>query len=149
MPHAMLFVPLLLAAAPTSAGVDLPDCDETGWGLTELLISPSGDGIRSFADGDVLVLSVGKEEPACCGAGVAFIYPSDGKEEPVYRKCAILEGFYSDLDVDAMKASYDKDRGLVFSIPARAYDTETAEFKKAPPVTVILNRAAQTVRRVP
>lgn len=141
---AVLFA--ILGITPVAAqAAELRECDEAGWGLSSLDLAPGGKGARFFADGKVTVLSLWREEPACCGAAVAFLFPVAAEEGDGYMRCMLASG-YASLDVDRVKSAYDPKHGLMLSIPAKLYDSDTGSSKAAPPLIVMINLGEGQIR---
>ncbi len=136
---------LALAALPGVAAAEplVRDCDSWIASARNLSI-PYEDAIREYGNGEVAVMSMAVDEPACCGAHLMVLYP-EFPDEP-FRACRIVttpeEMGWGRLDLAETVSAYDPSIGLILSIPASVFDGQ--EFQ---PFTlrVVINRATGTV----
>lgn len=139
-----LLAALGLAVLPLTAAADpmVRDCDTFIASARNLSI-PYDEAIREYGNGEVAVMSLALEEPACCGAHLMVLFPVP--DEP-FRACRIVttpdEMGWGRLALQATVSAYDPSIGLILSVPGSVFDGQ--EFQ---PFTlrVVVNRATGTV----
>lgn len=138
------FALALATAAPAQTRGFVP-CDEH-WASNfyALSVGENGEGIRSFYQGQVLLLHINTDEPAFFPEGVILLMPDgDGSDGPIGRHCFVNWGFTA-IDVDASEAVYDPARGLTLTIPAQ--NTNPDDYSSIDvSVRVLINVGAGTV----
>ena len=134
---------LALCAAPVLAQEVLP-CD---WQASARnVVEPWADNTRTFANGDVRLVSIDTIEPA---AGFAYLMIlSPPYDEVGDRQCAMIGAGagmgFAGLEFGSLKAGYDPAVGLVFDLVVRGYDPETAKTPRQF-LNVTLNQATGAI----
>ena len=93
--------------------------------------------VQNFANGAIRVAHISTEEPAAVSEHLLiFIRVKEGIGDDCFAVRASHEtgywGFYS-LDFTKVRVSYNDQKGLLLRIPARVYDSDTADGKPSPP----------------
>jgi hypothetical protein len=91
-------------------------------GISSLMVTAEGDGIRSFYNNRVQVMLVDLIEPAASATGLVVLLP-DPVSHLGERLCKLVARFYN-LDVDATESSYDPKTGLQLSVPVIDLDID-------------------------
>ncbi len=125
---------------------ELPSCEDANVSLHDLAISGRGRGVRSFYEGNVLVLKIDQVEPAAASAGVIILLP-DPESEMGDRKCYAATGF-NGLDLDKAKSHYSNASGLRLKIAATRYDPETGTSVPGRALILRINASAGTVTAI-
>lgn len=113
----------------------LKPCDEANIGLRDLAISEKS-GVRTFYEGNVLMVSIDQVEPAAAARGVAILAMVPG-DEPGARRCLAATGF-AFLDLARARSRYDPREGLSVIIPASDPD-DVSGTVQGPPLVVRIN----------
>jgi hypothetical protein len=131
-----------LAQAQTGGG--LASCEDAGVGLTSLAVGEH-EGVRTFYQGQVVLLALNTEEPAAAPAGIAVLMPDPpvGNEPPSTGCWAIIG--YGRVDVDRARARYDPASGLTLTIPTMVYDADHDRDVAAPPIRLRINATRGTI----
>lgn len=132
----------LLALPATAGAVTVRDCD-TELANARHLARPFDTAARSYADGEVGVVSLLREEPAGLGAALMVLFPDNESGLGLCRMIVTEDGMgWASTDLAAAEARYDAATGLHLSIPITRYDgTDFA----SETLLVTLDRAAQRV----
>ncbi|SHI85171.1 hypothetical protein [Wenxinia saemankumensis] len=135
-------VALAWLASPAAAQV-IRDCDSHIANARNLAL-PYDEATRMFANGDITLISLLLDEPACCGAHLMVLYPDP--EDP-FTACALVttkdELGWSNLDLPGTEGAYDPATGLTLDVPARRWDgSDFAPFT----LSVIVNQQTGVVR---
>lgn len=85
-------------------------------GISSLMVTAEGDGIRSFYNNQVQVMLVDLIEPSASATGLVVLLP-DPVSHLGERLCKLVARFYN-LDVDKTESSYDPETGLQLTVPA-------------------------------
>lgn len=145
-----LFKQLLLvsafALAPQAGATDhqpslLKSCEEANVRLVDLAIGADGRGVRSFYEGEVLVLQIDQGEPAALSFGLAVLM-IDRTSEVIGRKC-LAATFFNYVDIDAAKSSYAPETGVTLVIPTSDYDG--AQSVPGKPLVLTINAGTSKV----
>jgi hypothetical protein len=143
MRHAALLAALTLAAMPAAAAV-VVECD-TPVANARNLARPVAENVREFSNGEVVLLQLLLDEPACCGAHLMVLWPDP---EVGYARCALVtteDGVgWSGLAMVDAQASYDPEQGLAVPIPGQRWAAEADTFLPFR-LDVTLNRAEGAV----
>ncbi len=131
------------AQSPETPADILQSCGAANVGLHDLAISGSGGGVRSFYEGQALVVAIDQVEPAAASAGLVILLFDPTAELTGDRICYAATGF-TGLDLDKAKSSYSPTTGVTLSIPAMDYDHETGTSKPGKPLIVTINAATGT-----
>ncbi|HBM61859.1 MAG TPA: hypothetical protein DD444_22065 [Citreicella sp.] len=113
---------LALCAALPAAAAEVTDCDRPEANVRNLA-RPFASATREFANGDVALVSLLLEEPACCGAHLVVTLPDP---EIGYGLCRFVtsdDGLgWSSLDLVGAQARYDPATGLQIALPGQRYE---------------------------
>ncbi|WP_231592542.1 hypothetical protein [Pelagovum pacificum] len=113
----LCLLPALATAEPL-----VRDCDSYIANARNLS-RPFDQATREFANGEVAILSLLLDEPACCGAHLMVTYPDPYEG---FAQCRLVttadEMGYASFDLVSAQAAYDPATGLVLSLPARQFD---------------------------
>lgn len=81
--------------------------------------------MRSFANGDIRLVKIDIEEPACCSVFLMVLYPAPGQP---YQACTLIgerRGYgWGHLSLSGITSQYDPAIGLMLHVPVRAFDGE-------------------------
>lgn len=132
-----------MAQAPASGMIELKSCEDANVGLRDLAISARGKGIRSFYEGNVLLLQVDQVEPAAASAGLVVLM-FDPESTMGDRNCYAATGF-TGLNLDSARSSYDPATGVKVRIATMQYDHETGGSRPGRPLILQINAATGTV----
>src|SRR5687768_12458900 len=102
---------------------EVKTCEENNTTLMDL-VSPVAKNVREFYNGQVQVFLVDHIEPACCSSGVAVTMFKQDAELPGEKVCYSIHQL-TGADVAKARASYDKSKGLLLTIPLRSYDPDS------------------------
>lgn len=118
------------------------DCD-TFEANARNLMSPPEVAVRSFANGDVRLIGLDTNEPACCSAHVMVTYFVADEPFPL---CALVSADgglgFSGIDMTRLVASYNPDTGLILTFPAGRYNGSASVMSQ---MVLVVNRATATV----
>ncbi|GGL70980.1 hypothetical protein [Wenxinia marina] len=121
MRHALAAL-VALAPAALAAQPMVRDCD-THIANARNLARPYDEAIREFANGDVVLMSLLMDEPACCGAHLMVTFPDPYEG---FQSCRIVttadEMGWGALDLPTAEASYDAATGLTVRVPIQVFD---------------------------
>ncbi len=98
----------------------LKPCEEANVSLHDLAIGGDGKGVKTYYQGNVLMVQIDQVEPAAMSSGVVILAMAPDSEMGE-RLCMAATNF-SYLDLDKAKSFYDRGNGLTVSIPAMDYD---------------------------
>ena len=98
----------------------LKPCEEANVSLHDLAIGGDGKGVKTYYEGNVLMVQIDQVEPAAMSSGVVILAMTPDAEMGE-RICMAATNF-SYLDLDKAKSFYDRGNGLTVSIPAMDYD---------------------------
>ncbi|RMC36468.1 hypothetical protein C9E81_07365 [Paracoccus alkanivorans] len=121
---------LILAAAPalsqdvSNSGM-VRKCDDAT--RADTIAEPWEENTATYSDGAIRIARLDFTEPAA--AAVKLLVLSPPRDELGLRQCRVVSlsdgmGFY-DIDFARREASYDPQRGLTISMPARQYLPES------------------------
>ena len=97
------------------------DCDAPQ-ANARYLSYPYENATRTFANGDVRILTLQQDEPACCGAYVMVLLPSPEDPGMICAFVTTPDGMgWQGTDLRGTVADYDPSRGLFLRIPAWTY----------------------------
>lgn len=133
-----------VAQTPDAPANLLQSCETANVSLHDLAISGSGGGVRSFYEGQALVVAIDQVEPAAASAGLVILLFDPAAELAGDRICFAATGF-TGLDLDNAKSSYSPTNGVRLSVPAMDYDHETGMSKPGKPLIVTINAATGSV----
>ena len=81
---------------------------------------------RAYANGNVRLIKIDIEEPACCAVFLMVLYPVP--DQP-FLNCALIgrdDSFgWADLNLPSAMSDYDPQTGLAITLPVRAFDGDT------------------------
>lgn len=135
-------------AAPASAdhesASNLPKCEDSNFGLRDVVIMPDGSGYRTFYNGLVLIMELDTIEPAARSAGLAVLvtFIEEGRG---YTECYAI-GPMTSVDIDKAKSTYNPKDGLTLTIPNQTYGDYGAV--PAKPIKLNINFATGTVKEM-
>lgn len=114
---ALLAAPAL--AAGDAGGIAAVDCGDAT--RADTIVEPWADNTATYAGGEVRIALLDMVEPAAAALKLLVISPP--RDELGLRQCRVIGtpgglGF-ADMDFAARSASYDPQRGLTISLPAR------------------------------
>lgn len=115
---AALAAPLL--ATPALAG-PLTTCEDYWPRIDTLAVDEHGDGIRSFYDGQVMLVAIDEGEPAAASQGFVLLMPDPQPEGEWGLMCFVARNFHG-LDVEGASASYDPATGLTVHLTEQLWD---------------------------
>lgn len=132
----------LAMAGPSAQAHDeeakiLKPCDEANVDLRDLAIGGEGKGVKSYYNGNVLMVQIDQVEPAAASSGLVILAHTPDSEWGE-RTCLAATNF-SFLDLDKAQSFYDRGNGLNVSIPAMDYDPEQGISVPGKPLSIKIN----------
>ncbi|MEL7278875.1 MAG: hypothetical protein AAFY35_10245 [Pseudomonadota bacterium] len=118
-----------LAASNAAMAQEVAECD---WrNAASAVLEPWEEYTRTFANGDVRIAVIDMVEPGVAPLHLLVLSPP--YDELNIRQCKLVtfEGTrgFADLNFAALDAAYDPSVGLIFTMPIRVYDIDTADMR--------------------
>jgi hypothetical protein len=126
------------AGAATAAQVR--DCDTYEANVRNLNV-PYSEAVREYAKGQIVLMSMFIEEPACCGSHLVVLFPS---ADDYYQECRLVSWTndlgYLNINLNDAAATYDPAKGLTVSVPSQLYDVDS-DFRNGVLLDITVNQA--------
>lgn len=118
----------LIAAASPITAAQVSDCDRAEANARNLA-RPFSEATREYANGNIALIYLLQDEPACCGAAVMVTVPDP---EIGYGTCHFVtsdDGMgWSSLSLPGATAAYDAAKGLTITVPGTRFDQNRQDF---------------------
>ena len=133
-----------LAVAPVMAlAQESVNCVDQPLASLANISEPLEATTRSYAQGDVRILILSANEPACCGVAAAVLLPDPLDGTRICRLVLPTDGQgWGGLTFGPDEASYDPAKGLRVPMTASIWDGETYE---ALPIAISIDQGAGRV----